>query len=155
MSEEKTTPVIRLKKGHLAYLVGSALVAQPGWLNAPIHATQARARNRALRLFREKAVAFEEERIALLNAVCEKDEKGNPKLKDGQYELSDEGRKTFVDDYNKALNEEILVDVTETTKGDLLVAGGLLRNLNAELDATSTDVYEKILEAFDEAGLGA
>lgn len=151
--------VLTLKNFHLLYLVTGRQEMYDGeqikvdaWLNTPLSGSQARARNRFVKILAEKAQGIEAERMAIINRTAMPGLDGKPLTDDkGQAEFTTEGRIKFNQEYLEAMNDDCLIDVTESNKKDIETVKTILEELPTGLDANEGVVYEDIMAAFEKA----
>ena len=151
--------VLTLKNFHLLYLVtgrqeekDGVQTKKDGWLNIPLSGAQARARNRFVKILAEKAQIVETERMEIIARTAMQNVDGKPLVDEkGQAEFTPEGRAKFNQEYLEAMNEDCMIDVTESNRKDMETVKTILEELPTGLDANEGIVYEDIMAAFEKA----
>ena len=119
------------------------------WLDIPLHGEEARARAGLLRLISVRLNEIETERMELLNSLAEKDEKGNPKLKeDGkEYDLTTENWVEFQNKMAIRNDEELEFDIS---KKDLPVVKKLIISIGNQHLFKIQDgrIYDELCKIF-------
>lgn len=122
------------------------------WLNIPLHSQQAIARNRVVNFLSEAHDRFEEERIALIKELGDKDENGEL--------LMNETKDSFIVKTNlEKFNEELSILRDKKAIFDILPSNReywrnvktVFANINKEMDIEETTFYEEILSELSKA----
>ena len=89
-----------------------------------------------IKVLSDEAKPYDEQRLKLAQQYCEKDEKGNPVINDGQFRFSPENRAAFEKEHTELLTTEITVEATaimlddfkdiEASARELLLLGDFL-----------------------------
>ena len=149
----KEIKALRLKKYHLDPLIK--------FLDVPMHGPTARARNKFIKLLSVSWKEAEDERVKLLNSLCEKDKKGVPimedrvSVKNGQklitphFKLSLKDQEKFTKVNEAMWLEDAVFDVLPSNEDNMFLIKNAVLNLRREFDATEGAIYDEICEAFE------
>ena len=95
------------------------LLGLGSWLNdQPLSGRASRARTRFVEMLQEELNRFNDDRLALLKQLADKDEKGEPKIdtETKQFVLSDDARQQYASEYGLLINEDWKADITEANR---------------------------------------
>ena len=138
----KNQKAVKLKNYHLQYILGL--------LELPLHGADARKRNQFVALLRAPLLAIDDERAKIMKEYAEKDEKGEPKIKEGNvYDLTPENMQKANKEYLDLLNEDFVLDVLPSTQPIIEEAKKLLANTTREMDMREGALYDEVMSAFE------
>ena len=118
-------------------------------LDVFLHGTECRNRNKFVKRLLAQAQTADQERINILKGLAVKDEKGEPIIKDGNFDLG-ENRAEFEKQYRELMNEEFIVDNLESTKEELATIKKLVLESKIDLNYADGEVYGQICEELGE-----
>ena len=119
-------------------------------LNYPMKFQQGRVKNRFISLLAEKAQIMEKNRKEILEGLCDKDDKGVPVVENGQYKFSAENQAKVGEEYNKLIQEEVLIDILPSLEVDIPTIKQMINNSPVELEAFEVDTVERLITALSE-----
>lgn len=106
-----------------------------------------RMRTRFIKLLSERHQEIEEFRIELLQKHSEKDEKGDPLVNEGSYQLKD--REAFNQEYIELMRESFIIDETASKRDMLLTIRRILEETPQEFSGADAFAYDRWCEAFE------
>lgn len=77
---------------------------------------ESRVRDSAMKMIREPAATFEQDRTKIFTTYCDKDEKGKPKIEDGKYSFDPELLETINGELSTLNNEEVELEIHNDIK---------------------------------------
>lgn len=110
---------------------------------------RARIKNRFIAVLMAKQNEINENRVTILNEICEKDADNKPILESGQYKLSDENSKKFQEEFQKLMEEDCIIDVAPSMEKDISDIKSMIHASPVELNEVETAQLEEILTAMD------
>lgn len=117
-------------------------------LDVPLHGTQARSRNRIIKLIMDKAKEIEESRMELIKKYCKKDKNGELVLNDDKtYKV--EKMDEFSKEFTAMLEEDCILDVLPSNKTDLIAIKDVVLNSKINFDINGTNIYDDICKIFE------
>ena len=121
------------------------------FLDYPMHGEAVRARAKFLKLISPQIREIAEERSRLRKELAEKDEKGEPKMKEGgkEFDLTPDNEKKFKEDFLVLLNEDYIVDILPSNKAAIKEAKKLLEKTTREVLTEDGMIYDAVLDAFE------
>ena len=123
-------------------------------LNYNMPFQKGRIKNSFLMIIGPKMKAINEARIEILESLADKDANGKSILKTGEdgqssYSLSDENLAKFVQEHEKLILEDCVIDNLPSLKVNIPELKQIINNSPIELTPQETITIENILVAFD------
>ncbi|WP_078430489.1 DUF1617 family protein [Alkalihalobacterium alkalinitrilicum] len=106
-----------------------------------------RMRTRFIKILNERLKEVEEFRIELLEKYAKKDDEGKAILTEGSYELDD--LETFNKEYADLMDEEFIIDETESKREMLTHVKRILENTEKEFNGADAFAYDRWCETFE------
>jgi hypothetical protein len=145
MSNEEKIEVkgLTIKNGHLEKLIG--------FLDTPLHGTEARARNKFVTVVGKQIMFLTSERQRILKEYSEKDEKGEAKtINDGkEYDITSENLAKVNEEMNTLYNSDFVIDILPSNAGEIKMISKLILETKKEFDLIEGSIYDKVAEAFE------
>lgn len=133
-----------------------------GWLDTPLHGEDNRTRNKIYKTLLDQVSIIEKDRLEILKRLAEKDDKGEPKMKDQMnpltgriekvYDLTPDNLKKFDDEWIKIKEDEFVIDILESNKKLIPAVKTLLvENIGKHRDFSAAEgqIFETIITAFE------
>jgi len=108
---------------------------------------QSRMRTKFLKLLNESVNETEEFRKELLEKYSKKDNDGNALIETNSYVLED--AEVFNKEFLELMNEDFIIDETESKRGMLQNIKRILENTNTEFEGVKAFQYDAWCEAFE------
>lgn len=118
-------------------------------LNYPMPFAKGRVKNRMLIILSQKSEALEKNRIEILNGLADKDKDKKPILKNNQFQISDKNRVKFEEEYNKMMQEDCIIDITASIKGDIGPIKDMINTSTVNLDPNEIKNVEEVILALE------
>ncbi|WP_078428757.1 DUF1617 family protein [Alkalihalobacterium alkalinitrilicum] len=106
-----------------------------------------RMRTRFIKILEDRLKEVEEFRIELLEKYAKKDDKGKAVLNGNQYEIED--REIFSYEYNELMEEEFIIDETESKREMITHVKRILENTEKVFSGMEAFDYDRWCEAFE------
>ena len=105
---------MKISKGHLQLLLTVLGQTVPNFV-------EARLRDRVIKSLSEDFTTYDEDRVKICKALCDKDEKGEPKLENGSFQFKEnpENLKQFNEELAVLQNEEVKLQLEGNEKQKL------------------------------------
>ena len=133
------------------------------WLSKPLRASERRQLGKFLAAVQPSLIAFEKERIELLEKYADRDEGGKFETNGGQYKflkLPEEKKKELMAALTEIMNAEATIDLLPSSIGGVAIVKKILADCDAILDPMTEDgkravqAYDGICQAFDDYDAG-
>jgi len=108
---------------------------------------QSRMRTKFLKLLNEAINEIESFRKEMLEKYSKKDDDGNALIENNSYVLED--AETFNKEYVELMNEDFIIDETESKREMLQNIKRILENTDTEFDGVKAFQYDTWCEAFE------
>lgn len=128
------------------------------WFDAQmLHGEESRARTKFIKILAPLAKDLEDERMKLIDDNCKKDKEGKrlmiEKEENGKmvktFEFGKGKREKFVEEYNKALGEDAVIDILPSTKETVRLVKNILLNTNESFTGQGAVMYSEWCECFE------
>lgn len=106
-----------------------------------------RMRTRFIKILDDRLKEVEEFRIELLEKYAKKDEGGKSVLIGNKYDLND--LETFNKEFAELMDEELIIDETESKRAMLIHVKRILENTEQEFSGMDAFAYDRWCEAFE------
>ncbi|MCM2983846.1 hypothetical protein M3599_23410 [Niallia circulans] len=116
--------------------------------NLTLKGKQSRHRSRLVKAMQEKWKEVVEEEQELLKEYAGVDEEGNPKKKDGQYDIKDV--KGFKEQQKELFDEEFILEGGDAT-GYLKTVKEIVFDYDEEVSGKDAEAYDYLCEVFEES----
>jgi hypothetical protein len=134
---------IVFKNSHLALMAAM--------LDVKLSGKESRKRNKFVNILNAKRDEFEKERVAIMEALAKKDDKGFPvvDMATSRYVFSNENIKKANDEHIALLEEECIFDIPDSVKGSLGFVKGLIVSTEIKFNSEDGRLYDEICEIFE------
>jgi len=117
--------------------------------NLSLKGKQSRHRTKFIKLLAQRLKEVEEQRIELAKEHAEKNEKGEPKVSDDQFEIKD--KQAFAKDIKELYEEELIIE-GGNHQDTLNTVKEILLNCEEEFSGQQADVFDYLCEQFEKGG---
>jgi hypothetical protein len=134
---------LKIKNGHLEKLIG--------FLDTPLHGTEARARNKFVTVLGKQIAFLDSERQRLLKENSEKDEKGEAKtIENGaKYDITPEALAKVNEEIIALFNSEYVIDILPSNENEIQIVSKIILETKKEFGLLDGAVYDAIAQAFE------
>lgn len=112
-----------------------------------LKAKQSRSRTKFMRLLDEKQEEYKEGSDELLSMYAVKDEAGQPKIVDNQYEFENGNLEKYIDERAELDNEEVIINLEDYPKV-FETLFEVLDELDIQLKEEDAVTYDRLCEVF-------
>ncbi|PPD59324.1 DUF1617 domain-containing protein [Staphylococcus pseudintermedius] len=112
-----------------------------------LKAKQSRSRTKFMRLLDEKQEEYKEGNDKLLSMYAVKDEAGQPKIVDNQYEFENGNLEKYIDERAELDNEEVIINLEDYPKV-FETLFEVLDELDIQLKEEDAVTYDRLCEVF-------
>ncbi|EJD8499610.1 DUF1617 family protein [Staphylococcus pseudintermedius] len=112
-----------------------------------LKAKQSRSRTKFMRLLDEKQEEYKEGNDELLRMYAVKDEAGQPKIVDNQYEFENGNLEKYIDERAELDNEEVIINLEDYPKV-FETLFEVLDELDIQLKEEDAVTYDRLCEVF-------
>ncbi|EKC6424927.1 DUF1617 family protein [Staphylococcus pseudintermedius] len=112
-----------------------------------LKAKQSRSRTKFMRLLDEKQEEYKEGKDELLSMYAVKDEAGQPKIVDNQYEFENGNLEKYIDERAELDNEEVIINLEDYPKV-FETLFEVLDELDIQLKEEDAVTYDRLCEVF-------
>ncbi|EHD5218227.1 TPA: DUF1617 family protein [Staphylococcus pseudintermedius] len=112
-----------------------------------LKAKQSRSRTKFMRLLDEKQEEYKESNDELLSMYAVKDEAGQPKIVDNQYEFENGNLEKYIDERAELDNEEVIINLEDYPKV-FETLFEVLDELDIQLKEEDAVTYDRLCEVF-------
>ncbi|HCT0494099.1 TPA: DUF1617 family protein, partial [Staphylococcus pseudintermedius] len=112
-----------------------------------LKAKQSRSRTKFMRLLDEKQEEYKEGNDELLSMYAVKDEAGQPKIVDNQYEFENGNLEKYIDERAELDNEEVIINLEDYPKV-FETLFEVLDELDIQLKEEDAVTYDRLCEVF-------
>jgi hypothetical protein len=116
---------------------------------SPLPAQQARKKVKFIKMCLEHLQDIEDERKVLIEQFGDRDSEGNLIIEDNSYKIT-KYLNEFSKEYNALMNEDWVIDETESVKDVLVTLRDLLLNYNKEISTEHEIIYDNLCEALEQ-----
>lgn len=117
--------------------------------NLSLKGKQSRQRTKFLKVLNKQIKEVDEGRVELAKEHAKKDENGEPIVKDGSYDLNDEGMKAFRKDLNELYNESIIFEGANN-EDMLKTVRTVIEECDKSFSGQEATVYNYLYDQFEQ-----